>query len=236
MVILLQTLDRLISDRMNFIPIIGDYEHSQLADAFVNDTSMGFTSDSDSATLNDIISRLQTIAQTWEHLLFLSGGKLNLGKCSWYVLRWEWDKGRPVIRPFKPDDPKLRLQQGNDASCTIEIRRTSPTDSGKMLGVLLNPLSDFSAHIALMKKKADTFASRLLSPRLKAHDIRTFHRSIYTPSMRYGLAALAVDEEVLSSVQSRLLDQMNVAKNACPEYDSNIDSTWATGTRRPCTL
>ena len=69
-----------------------------------------------------------------------------------------------------------------------------------MLGVLLNPLGNFSAHIAFMKKKADTFASRLLSPRLKAHNIRTFHRSIYTPSMRYGLAALAVDEEVLSSV------------------------------------
>ena len=92
---------------MNFAPITGDYAHSRLVDAFVDDTSMGSTSDSDSATLNDVISRLQIIAQTWEHLLFLSGGKLNLGKCSWYVLRWEWDKGRPVISPIKPDDPTL---------------------------------------------------------------------------------------------------------------------------------
>ena len=59
-----------------------------------------------------------------------------------------------------------------------------------------------------MKKKADTFTSRLLSPRLNAHDIRTFHRSIYTPSMRYGLAAIAVDEEVLASVQTRVLKSM----------------------------
>ena len=121
-VILLQTMDRLIPDRMNFTPITGPYAHSRLADAFVDDTSMDFTSDSDSVTLNELIRRLQTIAQTWEHLLFLSGGKLNLGKCSWYVLRWEWDKGRPVIRPLNQEDPQLRLQQGNDASRTIAIR------------------------------------------------------------------------------------------------------------------
>ena len=83
-----------------------------------------------------------------------------------------------------------------------------------MLGVMLNPTGDFSAQLRALKKKVDNFASRILSPRLNSKDIRTFHRSIYMSSMRYVLAALAVDEEELSSVQSRvlrsLLQQMGI--------------------------
>lgn len=113
-VILLQTMDRLIPDRMNFTPISGSRSHSRLSDAFVDDTSMGFTSTDDHSTIDDLIAKLEHIAQTWEHLLFLSGGKLNLSKCSRFVIKWEWEKqGRPIIRPIASSDRELQLQQGN---------------------------------------------------------------------------------------------------------------------------
>ena len=59
-----------------------------------------------------------------------------------------------------------------------------------------------------LKQKADDFAHRIMSPRLTTEDIRIFHRSTYIPSMRYGLAAIAVDEQALESVQSRALQSM----------------------------
>jgi len=46
-VILLQTLDRLIPDRVNFSLLSGDIVHTRLSDAFVDDTSLSFTSSSD---------------------------------------------------------------------------------------------------------------------------------------------------------------------------------------------
>ena len=204
-VILLQTLDRLIPDRMNFQSIKGDIVHSRLSDAFVDDTSVGFTSSYTEASLDDLINRLQHAAQTWERLLHLSGGKLNLSKCSWFILKWEWEKGRPVISPIKPTDKSIHLYHGDDTDTRILIPRTKPSDSARMLGVYMNPLGDFGAHIKQLKKKADTFAIRLMSPKLSAEDIRIFHRTIYVPSMRYGLAAVAIDEEELGSVQSRIL-------------------------------
>ena len=80
-VILLQTMDRLIPDRMNFTPICsGARPHARLSDAFVDDTSMGFTSTADDRTYDELVGTLERIAQTWEHLLYLSGGKLNLSK------------------------------------------------------------------------------------------------------------------------------------------------------------
>ena len=203
-VLLLHTFDRMIPHRMNFVPISGARDHSRSSDAFVDDTSVGFTSTSDDIAYSDLISQLQEAAQTWEKLLSLSGGKLNLTKCSWYVVRWEWKNGRPVIRKIQPDDPTLSLTQG-DAPTPVLIKQHPPTHSSRMLGVYLNPMGDFSDHLVVLKKKADDFSRRIMSPRLTSADISTFHRSIYIPSMRYGLAAVAANEQSLGSVQSKVL-------------------------------
>ena len=202
-VLLLHTFDRIVPHRMNFDPISGGRPHSRSSDAFVDDTSLGFTS-TDDTSYEDIVTRLQEVAQTWEHLLFLSGGKLNLSKCSWFVLRWEWKSGRPILRKLQQHDPKLSLSQGA-SSDKHAIKQTDLTHSSRMLGVLLNPMGDFSAHIDTLKKKADEYARRIMSPRLTATDIAIFHQSIYIPSMRYSLAAIAADEEALAPVQSKII-------------------------------
>jgi hypothetical protein len=203
-VLLLHTFDRLIPHRMNFVPISGAREHSRSSDAFVDDTSVGFTSTLGDTQYSELILQLQEVAQTWERLLFLSGGKLNLSKCSWYVLRWEWKQGRPVIRKIQPDDPTISLTQG-DTQTPIKIKQHSVAHSSRMLGVYINPMGDFSDHLIVMKKKADEFSRRILSPRLTAADISIFHRSIYIQSIRYSLAAVAANEESLASVQSKVL-------------------------------
>ena len=82
----LHTFDRMVPHRMNFVPIAGGRAHSRSSDAFVDDTSVGFTS-SDNSSYEDLISRLEHVAQSWEKLLHLSGGKLNLTKCFYFILR-----------------------------------------------------------------------------------------------------------------------------------------------------
>jgi hypothetical protein len=77
-----------------------------------------------------------------------------------------------------------------------------------MLGVHLNPLGDFSDHLQILRQKADEFSRRILSPRLTETDVAIFHLSIYIPSMRYSLAAVAADEESLGFVQTNVLKSM----------------------------
>ena len=138
----------------------------------------------------ELASCLQTVAQIWEHLLHLSGGKLNLKKCSWFVLRWEWRTGRPVLRQVTPGDPPVALRQGNSEVLT-EIPRVSIDKSSRMLGVMLNPMADFTDHLQmLLKEKADGFARRLLLPRISESNAAIFHRSLYIPSMVRGTAWL----------------------------------------------
>ena len=66
-------------------------------------------------------------------------------------------------------------------------------------------MGDFSEHLRVMKRKADTFAGYIKSPHLKTHDIRVFHNMMYTPSMRYSLPAVAVDEEEFGAVQAQII-------------------------------
>ena len=63
-VILLNTIDREIpDDRMTFINPLTKKPHSRLEDSFCNDNMLG-KSDSDDLSYEDLIGRLQLIAQT----------------------------------------------------------------------------------------------------------------------------------------------------------------------------
>jgi hypothetical protein len=73
-----------------------------------------------------------------------------------------------------------------------------------MPGICLAPNGNFAKHLKVMKKKADTFSICICSSRLTPQDIRTFHKTMYFPSMRYSLAAMAVDEEELHTLQTKL--------------------------------
>jgi hypothetical protein len=99
-VILLNTVDReLPDDRMTFIDPLTKKPHSRLADAFVDDTMLGKTN-SGNLSYEDLIGRLQLIAQTWERLLSYSGGAINLSKYFYYVLYWP--HGLPVLSARHP--------------------------------------------------------------------------------------------------------------------------------------
>ena len=86
-VILMNTLDHLTPERMEFQSPDASIKHSRLIDAFVDDTSLGFT-DPGLLSHTEMITRINHIAQTWERLLHFSGGSLNLSKCSWYIMYW----------------------------------------------------------------------------------------------------------------------------------------------------
>jgi hypothetical protein len=125
--------------------------------------------------------------------------------------------GRPILRPRTSEDPRITLQNSFGTPRPQQIQRMPIESSSRILGVHLSPTGNFSDAINAYKTKADKFAVLLKSPRIRAVEARIFHRSIYVPSMRYGLAALSASEEDLKGAQSRvlasLLQKMNVSRS-----------------------
>ena len=107
--------------------------HSLLADAFVDDTILG-KSDRGELSYEDLIGRLQLIAQTWERLLSYLRVALNLSKCVYYVLYLEWPSGLPVLRSTSLEDPTIVLTSGSSTSVSTTTRLDSKTAS-RTLGV-----------------------------------------------------------------------------------------------------
>lgn len=215
-VLLLNTLEKLVPERLNFESPNGLLTHSRLVDAFVDDTSLGINDFYSEMPMDDLVQRLQEIAQTWERILSLSGGALNLKKCSWYIMYWDWVKGRPQLRVRDQDDPTVNLKMSFTPVPSQVIPRMSLHTSSRVLGVQLSPSGNFSEAIRVYKAKADSFAARIKSPRIGLSEAIIFHRSIYVPTMRYGLAAISASEEDLAGIQSKvlasLLQKMHVSE------------------------
>jgi hypothetical protein len=89
--------------------LYASYHHKRLTDAFVDDTLLAITDTYNPMSPHEMIHRIEKIAQNWERLLFLSGGSLNLKKCSWSMLHWEWTNGCPHLYRRKDYDADITL-------------------------------------------------------------------------------------------------------------------------------
>ncbi len=70
--------------------------------AFVDDAQNGLNNIDKSQPwdLPTLHMNLQQMSQTWERLLYSSGGALKLLKCFYYLLHWEWNQGLPSLTPL----------------------------------------------------------------------------------------------------------------------------------------
>ena len=202
-IVLMNTLDRLTRERTRFKSPDSPMHHTRLIDAFVDDTSLVFNDNYGRMAPDEMIHKMANIAQNWERLLSYSGGALNLKKCSWSHIYWEWRQGRPILRARTPGDPSIHVT--NHDTPGASIRYTPPHESNRILGVYLNPLGDFTKQLQVLREKSDGMANRIRSSRITANNMQTFLRTMYAPAMLYALPAIATDEENLASVQTSML-------------------------------
>ena len=81
------------------------------------------------------------------------------------------------------------------------IKRLDPNTASRTLGVFLSPTSEWTKQIEVLKAKMDKLAGRLLTSSLSCDDVRVFYQSIYTPSIRYVLPALSIEEIQTRSIE-----------------------------------
>ena len=205
-VVLMNTLDRITRERIHFRSPDAPDHHKRLTDAFVDDTSLAITDTYNPMTPTTMIQSIEKIAQNWERILYYSGGSLNLKKCSWSMLHWEWKCGRPILYRCKDDDDNITLvTQSTGVPTKSVIQYNPPNKSSRILGVHLNPIGDFTDQLDILRNKSNTMATRIHFSRISADNMRTFLRTMYAPAMLYALPAVATDEENLAKVQASMI-------------------------------
>jgi hypothetical protein len=120
-VVLLNLLSHLAPQGMRFMNPSKTISVERQSDAFVDDTQNGLNDFGEDAPwdMQTLRSNLHQMSQTWERLLFSSGGALELSKCFYYLMYWKWEKGLPSLTPLSAmsTDP-ITLTSGQNTSST----------------------------------------------------------------------------------------------------------------------
>ena len=204
-VILLNSLDRMSTEdnipALSFADPWDDIRTSWRVGAFVDDTNQGVLDATGVLTIAELVEQLRCAGQLWESLLHISGGSLNLSKCSWTLQYWTWINGRPVLNPISTDDPALLMTSGANPAQHIIQQHSNATEL-KGLGVHMNFMGTFAHHAKDMRIKFDGIARRLRQSSLSTTLARNFYNTFYLPSVRYSLPVTSMTSLELHRVQS----------------------------------
>ena len=128
---------------------------------------------------------MQKDAATWQTLLEISGGKLAVAKCLYYLCHWRWtEDGVPELTPAVELGNPITLE---DDSGPIIIPHFDPTEAHLTLGVWKSPSGILKQQFAHLQNKSSKWtAAMMAAPLTKDEAFLSFTR-IYIPSLRYGL-------------------------------------------------
>jgi hypothetical protein len=69
--------------------------------------------------LPGLIAKGHKCAQIWEHILYSSGGSLNLKNCFWYLVYWQWIDSRPQMALIINCPGMIALTSGSVPNYTV---------------------------------------------------------------------------------------------------------------------
>ena len=83
--------------------------------------------------------------------MFFSGGKLNLKKCYWYYVSWDWVNGMPELRTIEYAPGDLTIISSVDNQPKI-ITRMETEDALRTLGVWTSPSGNNKQQMKVLRK------------------------------------------------------------------------------------
>jgi hypothetical protein len=91
--------------------------------SFLDDTGLAVTSayerdigmtpgEDTTEVLQHLLQMFQALSQQWERLLYTTGSAINVQKCFWYVMNWQWKGGTARFAPCHKIQYSLNLTTG----------------------------------------------------------------------------------------------------------------------------
>ena len=169
---------------------------------FVDDTS-GNTNDfalPAQAPLDTYISKATHDAQRWNDTLSLSGGALNLEKCTYHFMHYTFSiDGLPNLQHGQCGPDVTIHLHGTDQP--QKLRQLSSYACHKTLGVQKSPkCTDSELYAALDKKNKAHIRTMANSPFTRT-DSWAYYHSIYLPSMTYPFPSSTLSDSNCQSLQ-----------------------------------
>lgn len=176
-----------LSNRATFSDTVQEIEVHITLVGFVDDVT-GQTNDfyNEDVTPEELIHLMQEDAQVWKNLLWLTGGLLELDKCSYHFIWYQFlQDGTPVMQSTRPGPP-LIVQQSHNKTHT-EIKYKNPYTPHTTLGHLKAPGGGNVSQKNSLQRKSERYAIKASTSSLSHHKAKMYYNSCYIKSVGYVL-------------------------------------------------
>jgi hypothetical protein len=152
----------------------------------------------------DVVSLLQHDAQTWERLLYTSGGLLNITKCLYYISCWKFDsEGLPSPVPKLDIQPPLTLTSGVSTDPT-PVPHHNFDEAHRYLGDWLSVNMQMTTAFQKLSESGRKYSTRLLTSPLSKRDAWIAYFAVFFPAITYTFAVTHHSPKTLRTLQSGL--------------------------------
>ena len=190
---LFETVDRTVSIRLYMVGFVDD------ANGQTNDFANPIQPSPEK--LNEM-SRHDV--QLWNDLLWRMGGLLELPKCSYHHIRYQFAfNGNPVLMGGKVGPP-IMLQSTPDSD-PAELKCLSGYSSHRTLGYHKAPAGNQRTAFSKLKTKSDQMGKDLRSGPVTRRESWLCYFAIYLPSVGYTLPVSFYTKSQLETVQSKAM-------------------------------
>jgi hypothetical protein len=170
---------------------------------FVDDSScISNTADANDSSLSGLVTRLQHDTQLWNDLLWVSGGKLELPKCSFHVMHFEF---RPDGQPFLVDSIEQQMVLKDAEGNQVPITYKSVRSTHKTLGHLKAPYGDNIAQTESLVATGRALATAIFRSPATPLEAKLFYDTIVIPKLGYPLPQSHLSSKQLRAVQTSVL-------------------------------
>ena len=150
----------------------------------------------------ELCNLLQHAAQSWEHILSTSEGKLNPAKCVFYILQWT----------FQPDGTSkvdntsvFRIPiTSSDTKESINVPYLHPNQPATYLGHISQPDGNQTAPYNLVLSKTKNFAQRIISTNMSRQLITMTNSSIIDPTIKYPLTSPCFTDQQIDTIHKSI--------------------------------
>ena len=150
------------------------------------------------APLAYLLEQAEQATQSWEKLLFASGGALELSKCFAYVVYWDLSEGRhrlilPDEIPGGMQDGKdtrgpIRLTYGVTSTCKHALVTENPWVGRRTLGVRIAPAGTWQDEFEFRRAQSRELAFQIAGSVLPRETARIGYQMMVRPKLEYPLA------------------------------------------------
>ena len=143
---------------------------------------------------------LQTAASSWEQILHTSGGSLEVFKCEWYLITWEFIFSEILYIGNKTSTNTIEIQSSNDNKLR-SIKHLKITETCKYLGVTSAPDGNQHHNFRVILKNAKTGAFIFSSNPFNHHQVFLYFISHLLPKVTSPLTTAALDTKKYNKIE-----------------------------------